>query len=329
MGLGPIGQGIARLVLETEGLKLVGAADVSKDKAGKDLGVVLGLPKKLRVKVAGDLGRFLRKSRADVAILSTSSSLREVKPLVAAVVQRGMNVVTTCEELVFPAPARQSAFRELERLARAKRVSVLGAGVNPGFAMDKLVLTLATACLEITHVRVRRVVDAGRRRLALQKKIGAGLTVEEFRAQVAAGALKHHGLPESAAMVADALGWRLEQMEETIDPVLATQPLRSETAELPAGRVAGIRQRLRALVQGEERLCLELEMYVGAPEPVDTVSIRGLPDLTLTIPGGIHGDLATAAIVVNCIPALLEAKPGLRTARDIPMSYFPGLLSLG
>ncbi len=182
VGLGPIGQGIAKLVLGTEGLQVVGATDPSPQHAGKDLGVVLGLPRKLRIKVAGDPARFVRKSRADLAILCTGSSLKDVKPQIAALVQRGMNVVTHLRGAEpSPPPANQSHFRELDRLAQRKKVIVLGTGVNPGYAMDTLALVLTAPCARVKRIAVTRVVDAGSRRLPLQRKVGAGLNLSQFR----------------------------------------------------------------------------------------------------------------------------------------------------
>lgn len=326
-GVGPIGAGIVRLLLEKPAFQVVGAVDIDPAKVGKDLGEVVGVERRLGVEVASRLERWPRAG-ADVVVHSTTSYLSKVADELMQCLHAGLHVISTCEELAYPFRNHAALAEQLDRCARQHDVALLGTGVNPGFAMDKLVLTLATACLRVNQVRVRRVVDAGQRRLPLQKKVGAGLTVEEFHTRVAAGSLKHHGLPESAAMLADSLGLPVDTMEETIEPVIAGETLRSEGLEIPAGRALGVRQVLRGLAQKQEILSLELEMYVGARDPVDTIVLRGVPDLRLSIPGGIHGDLATAAIVVNCIPALLAAQPGLRTARDIPMSYFPGLLSL-
>src|SRR5687768_5299622 len=197
VGLGPIGQTIARLTLETEGLQVVGAADLSPSLGGKDLGAVLGLPRPVRVKVASDPARFLRKTRADVAVLSTSSSLKAVKPQIAALIQRGMNVVTTCEELAFPTPEHVAIFRELDRLAQKKKVSVLATGVNPGYAMDALALMLTGPCSRVNRIFVTRVVDARTRRLPLQRKVGAGLNLAQFRRAITEGTVRHVGLVES------------------------------------------------------------------------------------------------------------------------------------
>lgn len=320
-GLGPIGQGIARLVLQTEGLKLVGAADVAADKAGKDLGVVLGLPKKLRIKVEGDTARLLRRTKADVAILSTSSSLRDIRHQLTALIQKGMNVVSTCEELAFPTPARQPAFRDLDRLARAKKVSVLATGVNPGYAMDALALMLTAPCARVERVAVTRVVDAATRRLPLQRKVGAGLNINQFRRAITEGTVRHVGLLESAHMIAAALGWKLDRVEETLEPAIAPRDLDTEYLRIPAGAASGIKQYARGYRNGDLVISLDLQMYVGAESPRDHILIEGLPPIDMTIAGGVAGDVATAALVVNSIPRVMAARPGMLTMRDIPLVH--------
>ena len=309
------------MALETAGLKVVGAADLSADKAGKDLGTVLGLPRKLRIKVQGDVGRLLRKTRADVAVLSTTSSLRDVKGQVAALVKKGLNVVATCEELSFPTPAHQSAFRELDKAARKKKVSVLGTGVNPGFAMDALALMLTAPCARVNRVSVTRVVDAATRRLPLQRKVGAGLNLNQFRRAQTEGSVRHVGLPESIHMIATALGWKLDRVEETLEPAIAPRDLDTAYLRIPAGAAAGIRQSARGYRKGEAVISLDLQMYVGAESPRDHVLIDGVPPVDMTIAGGVAGDVATAAIVVNCIPKLLAARTGVVTMRDLPLLH--------
>jgi hypothetical protein len=167
-----------------------------------------------------------------------------------------------------------------------------------------------------------RIVNASHRRLPLQKKIGAGMTVEEFRAQVAAGIIKHHGLPESVAMVSDGLGLAIDEITEMIDPVVATERITTEFFSVEAGQAAGVHQIARGLAGGKEKIYMELRMYVGAKESSDTIELTGHPAMSLTIPGGTHGDIATAAVVVNAIPPILDAPAGLRTSRDLSMGFF-------
>ena len=327
-GLGPIGQGVARLLLGTEGLQVVGATDVSPSLAGQDLGVILGLPKKLRIKVERDPARLLRKTKADVAVLCTASSIRDIKPQVAAFLKRGLNVVSTCEELAFPVPRNASAFRELDKLARRRKVRVLGTGVNPGYAMDALALMLTAPCARVNRVSVTRVVDAGARRLPLQRKIGAGLNLNQFRRALTEGTVRHVGLVESVHMIAAGLGWRLQRVDESVEPAIAPRDLDTEYLRVPAGAVAGIHQSARGYRDGELAIGLDLQMYVGAESPRDHVLVDGDPPIDATIAGGVAGDVATAAMVVNVIPKVLASPPGVLTMKDLPLVHRFNILEL-
>ena len=327
-GLGPIGQGVARLLLGTEGLQVVGATDVSPSLAGQDLGVILGLPKKLRIKVERDPARLLRKTKADVAVLCTASSIRDIKPQVAAFLKRGLNVVSTCEELAFPVPRNASAFRELDKLARRRKVRVLGTGVNPGYAMDALALMLTAPCARVNRVSVTRVVDAGARRLPLQRKIGAGLNLNQFRRALTEGTVRHVGLLESVHMIAAGLGWKLQRVDENVEPAIAPRDLDTEYLRVPAGAAAGIHQSARGYRDGELAISLDLQMYVGAESPRDHVLVDGDPPIDATIAGGVAGDVATAAMVVNVIPKILASPPGVLTMKDLPLVHRFNILEL-
>jgi len=299
----------------------VGGTDLSADQAGKDLGLVLGLGRKLRIKVDGNPDKFIRKTRADVAVLCTSSSLKTIKPQVLGLIQRGMHVVTTCEELAFPVPEHQAAWRDIDKAAAAKKVSVLSTGVNPGYAMDALALMLTAPCAEVTRVSVTRVVDARTRRLPLQRKVGAGLNLNQFRRAMTEGTVRHVGLPQSVHMIASALGWKLDRVDETLEPAIAPRDLDTEYLRIPAGMAAGIKQSARGYRNGELAITLDLQMYVGAEQPRDHVLIDGVPPIDMTIAGGVAGDSATAAITVNCIPKVMAARPGLLTMHDLPLVH--------
>ena len=321
VGLGPVGQSVARAVLQMPALKLVAATDPSPLHAGKDLGAVLSLPRKLKVKVEGEPERFFKKVRADVAFVCTSSLLKDVKGPIAALLSRRVNVLTTCEELAWPVPARAAAFRELDRLAKRKKVSVLATGVNPGFAMDSLALALTAPCARVRRVSVTRVVDAAARKLPLQRRVGAGLNLGQFRRAVTEGTVRHVGLVESAQMIADALGWKLERVDETIEPAIAPRDLDTEYLRIPAGAAAGIRQAVRAYRGGELAVSLDLQVYVGAESPRDHVLVDGDPPVDATIAGGVNGEVAAAAVLLNSLPRLLAAPAGLLTVKDIPLVH--------
>jgi hypothetical protein len=322
-GVGPIGASIVRLMRQKASLEIVGAIDIDPLKAGRDLGEVAGVPNApWGVVISTDAAAVLEKP-VDIVVHSTSSYLPSVMDQLLTCLSAGCCIVSTCEELAYPYRKHPDLSAKLDAAAKDEGVALVGTGVNPGFVMDKLVLTLSAVSQSVEWARALRVVDASKRRLPLQRKIGAGMTLEEFREQVAAGVIKHHGLPESVAMVADGLGFALDDISETIEPVIAAEPVKTEFLDVATGQVAGVHQIARGTSGGIEKIYMELKMYVGAKQPADTIELKGEPHLSLTIPGGTHGDVATAAVVVNAIPAVLAATSGLRTARDLPLGFFP------
>lgn len=322
-GIGPIGAAIVRLMREKQALEIVAAIDKDPTKAGKDLGEVVGAPDApWGVTISADAEKVLKQD-ADVVVHSTASYLTSVADQLAACLDAGLSIVSTCEELAYPFRKYPELSAKLDAAAKESGAALIGTGVNPGFVMDKLVLTLAAVSQRVESVKATRIVDASQRRLPLQKKIGAGMSVDEFNQQVGAGIIKHHGLPESVAMVADGLGLEVDNINELIQPVIAENVVKTEFLEVQPGQVAGVHQIARGSGGGRESIYMELKMYVGARESSDTVELTGQPNIRLTIPGGTHGDIATAAVVVNCIPAILDAPAGLRTSRDLPMCFFP------
>lgn len=322
MGLGPIGQRLVQYLAERPYLQLVGALDIDPAKQGQDAGLLAGT-RALGVAVSGD-GAEVLATAADAVILTTGSSLVRIMPQLESCVAAGKAVVSTCEELAYPFADHPAAAERLDRLARDRGVAVLGTGVNPGFLMDALPIFLSSACQQVRSVEVQRHQDAAIRRLPFQRKIGAGLSPDEFAAQFAQGHIRHVGFAQSIRLIARSFGWTLDEVSESVEPVVATQATASAFVEVAAGQCAGLRQIGKGLARGETLVTLELEAYLGHPHPRDTVVVHGQPTLRSTIEGGVDGDIATCAMVINALPALLQAQPGLRTMADIPLSHWQG-----
>lgn len=323
-GVGVIGSGAVKAMMQRPGVEVVGAVDTDDRKIGRDLGQVIGLACVLGIKVQRDLKDAIPPGGADIVLHSTLPSLAEAQKEIIPAVEAGLPVISACEELSYPFHTNAELAAKIDATARKNKVVVLSAGVNPGFAMDKLVLVLASACQQVQKVRVLRVVDASRRRLHLQKKVGVGLTLEQFSRELDLGTVRHYGMTESTWMIADQLGIPVDRVEEAVAPIVAEIPMKSQYFSVKAGQVKGIKQVALGFKENEENIRLELEMYLGAAESLDSVKITGMPSLEMKIPGGIHGDIATAAILVNSIPVAFKLEPGLRTVVDQPMSFWPG-----
>ena len=324
-GLGPIGAAIVKQVAVRPGFKIVGAVDIDPAKVGRDVGDVVGLSKRIGAKVSADGAKALKAAKPDVVMLCTSSSIKTVLPQIETILKAKVPIVSTTEELSYPGYTHIRQARLIHGLAKKAKVAVLGTGVNPGFAMDALPIALSAVCERVDRVVVQRVQDARIRRLPFQQKIGAGLTTEQFQKKVDDGSVRHVGLTESIAMIADAMGWTLDRITDEIQPKLATVTISSEYLAVDPGYVAGIIQDGIGYRKNEPVIKLHMEAYLGSPETFDSVDIEGSPNLSMKITGGIHGDVATASIAVNSIPKVLQASPGLHTMRDLPLpSFFSG-----
>jgi hypothetical protein len=320
-GVGAVGSLIAKFLLEKEGLEIVGAVDTAKDKAGKDLGEVLGISKKLGINVTDDPDKLLRETKPDVAVHATSSFLKETYPQIATIVKNGVNVVSTCEELSYPYATDPELAKDLDMLAKKHDVTVLGTGINPGFLMDTLVITLTAPCQRIEKIEAKRVMNAATRRLPFQKKIGAGLTLEEFKDKIEHKHITGHvGLEQSIRMIADALAWKLDRIiVEPVEPVVAKKAAESKDIKVKVGNAAGLRQKAKGIMNQREVITLDFQAYIGAEEEFDSVTIRGIPNVNQKIQPCVHGDIGTIAMVVNAIPKVINAQAGLLTMKDMPV----------
>jgi 4-hydroxy-tetrahydrodipicolinate reductase len=321
-GLGEIGQRIARLTVAQRGLHVVGAIDRDPDKIEHDLGELLGLEKSLDIPISGDARMVLAQTTPDVVIHATASFFHDVYSQISDCVRARANVISTCEELVYPFARNAVPAAELGRLAQLSGVTVLGAGVNPGFIMDLLPLLLTAPCVDIRRIQVTRVVDATNRRVALQQRIGAGMAPTRFHHHVERGEVRHVGLNESIHMLADGLGWRLDRVTEQIDPIVADEWLRTPYLTVAPGQIAGVRQVARGWLHGREALTLIWQTAIGMRDTHDAIRIDATPPIDLLLRGGLHGDEAAAALILHAIPRVLAAPHGLLTVLDLPPVHY-------
>jgi 4-hydroxy-tetrahydrodipicolinate reductase len=252
----------------------------------------------------------------DVVIQCTGSRLTAVAPQIQEALEWGASVVSTCEELSFPWRFHAELANEIDNMARSRHATVLATGINPGFAMDALPVFMSAVTDSIAAVRVRRVVDTAKRREALQRKTGAGISREEFEAGVEAGSIGHAGLRESVAMIANGLDLEVDAITVARDPIVAEYEVDTVRPRIPIGSVSGIREIATGWAAGRPIIVLDLQMYAGAPMDEDELQIASDPPIQV-LTRGIRGDTATAAIVANLIPELSQLPPGLHTMLDL------------
>ena len=321
MGLGPLGVKIVNLANERKGVKVTCAIDSNPQLVGQDLGVVCG-GKPCGIKIVASIKELNRKD-FDVVILSTVSDMRRIAPQIEDIVALGVPIVSTCEELSCPWHTSPRIAARIDRAAKTANVAVLGTGVNPGFLMDFLPVALTGVSQSVEKIKVSRIQNAEFRRIPFQQKIGAGLSLEEFEKKRLAGTLRHVGLTESMYMVASRLGWKLESTADELSPIVADREINTAAISIKPGFAAGVQQIGRGFVNGEEKITMVFRAAIGEPDPCDRVEITGNPNIDSKIIGGVNGDIATCAIVINAVRQIINCQPGLQTMTDIPViSYF-------
>lgn len=316
VGLGWVGQEVARAALEDARVTLVGIADTDPMKAGRDLGELIG-EGRLGLPIDASVAGMLARTRPEVAVVCTPTDVESVASALEACVASGAHVITTCENLADPELARAQLRPDFDLRARTAGVVVLPTGVNPGFAMDRLPVTLAQATRNVRRIRVARVVDGSQRRAQLLQKVGVGLTPHGFGEAIRRGDVGHVGLAASVRLIARGLGFSLDKTAEVFTPLLAPSPTTSVVGAVPSGRVRGIHQIARGYRQAREVITLELTIAVDEPNPRDTIDIVGEPPIHFE--GELPGDQCTVAAVLSAISVVVSMAPGLRTVLDLPV----------
>lgn len=327
IGIGPLGRRMVQFAHMRNSLRIIGAVDTNPKIAGRALGSVCDV-RGLEIPIAPSLEAALGEQSAQVAIVTTVSSLAALEPLIATLARAGLHTISTCEELLYPWNTQPRVAERLDKLCKERGAVCLGTGVNPGYLMDFLPTVLTGVCQSVRAVRVTRVQDASIRRIPFQQKIGAGLTPDEFEKKRQEGTLRHVGLSESIDFLANRLGWRLDRNTESLEPVIAEQDVRTGYRPIAKGMARGVHQVGRGFVGDIEVITLTFHAAVGEPEAYDEVEVEGDPPIRSRIQGGVNGDIATCAVTLNAIRSVLSAKPGLRTMGDIaPISWSDSLPS--
>lgn len=319
-GLGPIGIESLKLAAEQTWLEVIGGIDIDPAKVGQTLAGLTGMPALGGATVYPSLDAlFAAVGAPDIVLHTAGSSATAAFAQMKPALERGISVASTCEELIFPAWKTPDLAKQFDALCRRTGARIAATGVNPGFVMEVLPICLTGVSREVTSIYVERVVDASTRRQPLQAKIGSGQNPDDFRRKFAANQAGHAGFQQSVALLAHALGWSLDEIRETCEPVVATSRVLTKYFDVAPGQSLGLHQKCIGFVSGESRIQLDLQMYLDAPLPHDAIVIKGRPELNLVLNGGVAGDDATVAALINIVPRLLAAAPGVRLMTELAL----------
>lgn len=326
VGFGPMGQLVTKLLLKRKNINLLAVVDIAEELQGKDVKGFLRNEFKTNLKVIADLKDILKSNKVDVVIIATSSFFEKISPMILEVVNAGTNVISLCEQLSYPLVFHPKLSEKVDLEAKKNDVTVVGTGINPGYLMDLLPIVLTAPCETVEKIHVTRMMNSSHRRKPFQRKIGTGLTTEEFKQKIEEKEITGHvGLEESMQMINAALGLDCDEIIElSPEPKITDKEIQGPDGKVPGGFVCGLHSRGIAKKKGKEMIILDFIAYAGDHEEYDSVEIEGIPGIHQTIKGGVHGDVGTASMVVNLIPKVVKANPGLLTMKDLPVPCFTG-----
>ncbi len=324
-GTGAMGQGLLHYILDRPAdLRLVGAIVTNPAKESMTVGELIGRP--CDVRMTRDANAVLAR-RPDVVCVCTQSFLHEISDQVESSVRAGANVISIAEKLAYPWASDPVWADRFDALAREYGVTILGTGINPGFVLDALIVMWSSLCLRIDRIEAERINDLSPFGPTVMRTQGVGASVEEFEAGVANGTIVGHiGFPESIHLIARAIGWTIDRIEETREPIVTTVERSTPHITVKPGYVAGCKQIGRGYEGDELRIELvhpqQIRPELEGVRTQDRIRIIGDPTITMATDPEVPGGKGTYASTGNYIPLVQAAPPGLLTVVDLPIPRF-------
>jgi hypothetical protein len=324
LGSGQMGSGMIKLLLEKEGVHLVGVYGRRAERSGSDVGEAVGLGRSIGVPLSGDLPKLLQETRPHVALQATCSKVVQAVEEIMALLNHGANVVSIAEEMSYPAYESPRAAEEIHALALEKGLTVVGTGINPGFVLDLLVIALTGVCFRVDSVTAKRINDLSPYGPSVLTTQGVGITPEAFQKGVKDGSVVgHYGFNESISMISKALGWKIDRIEQTREPIVSRVKRETPFVKIEPGLTAGCTHTATAYMGDRSVIHLihpqQVHPQLEDVETGDTIEIKGNPDVSFSGSPEIPGGIGTIALAVNMIPQVINGAPGLKTMAELPV----------
>lgn len=326
-GCGKMSVYTMRYVIDNGG-EIVGAVDINPNVIGKDIGDIMGTDKKgVVVENVANAEQMLMTLKPDCVIVTTMSLLADVEDALMLCAKCGVNAITTCEEAFYPMNSNPTLTTKIDQLAKENNCTITGSGYQDAF-WGNLITTLVGASHNITKIKGSSSYNVEDYGIALAKAHGAGLTKEEFDAQVASadeisdeerqkviesGAYAPSYMWNVNGWLCDKLGLTVISQRQKCVPQFNDYDIESSTLGMTV--TVGMATGMSAVVTTEtkEGITLETEcigkVYNKDEFDRNAWTVYGEPDTTLVIekPDTVR---LTCATVVNRIPDVIKAEPG-------------------
>ena len=323
-GFGAMGRGMAEMLVLKQGVDIVGVCDLNPSLVGKDVFEVLNVKKDQSVKITNNIDDLLKKTKADLCLIATDSFVKSTHEKIIKVLSHGINVISTAEEMAFPMANEPKLALEMDAVAKAHHVTVLGTGINPGFIMDLLVVALSGTMKTVDFIEAKRVNSLSPFGPAVMHEQGVGISMEEYNQRNQDGSLAGHvGFKESVSMIASAIGVKLDDFKQQMKPIVTSIDRKSPYGEAKKGCLAGINMTGQGYVKDSVFINMihpqQIEPEMEGTHTGDYITLKGVPNINMSITPEIDGGIGTIAMCVNMIPHVINARPGLKTMIDLPV----------
>jgi 2,4-diaminopentanoate dehydrogenase len=322
VGYGSLGAAVVRAAATDPRVEVVGVLEIDEALIGTRVG---GTADIAGVPVVGSLADLPARdglpALPDVAVHATESRPERIVDHLVSFLDAGIDVITAAEGLFDPWLRHPVEAARLDAAARRSGATFTGTGINPGFILDQLALDLAAATTDVRSIRMTRTVATTETGPGDVEHVGFGLSVPEFERRIAEGSVEGHiGTPESFVQIAERLGLEIDRVEETWEPILRDTAVHTKIGEIPAGHVAGIVQTATALRGDIPVLTARMRFVYGDSDEQqsDTIEIDGQHPMSLTIAPAVVSVVGAAQVIVNAIPLVHDAAPGIVSSLDLP-----------
>jgi 4-hydroxy-tetrahydrodipicolinate reductase len=328
VGIGEMGGQAVKMILEKRKLKLVGAIGHRKG-VGEDLGKMIGLDRDLGIIISADAEKIYKTIEADIVLHFAASTLQDAYYQIKGALETGKNVITIAEEASFPWLTGKQIADEIDKIAKEKRVTFVGTGINPGFIFDYLPIVMTSALKEVNKIHIQRVTDFAKYGTTVWKHLGVGRTLESFKEGLAYGDIMLHvGLEQTVNILAKALGWDLDDFQETREGIISKSQRIAKYGTINPGTICGFKQIGKGFSNGKENITQEIMGIIMPNQEEDgvevgtSIMIDGVPSAKIVIGGELaaEGGYGTVARAVNSIPQVIAAPPGILTVDQLPPS---------
>ena len=325
-GFGAMGSGMAKMILAKQGFDIVGICDNYENYVNHSMFQILNIPNPYDhdVIITKDIDMLLDQTKPDIVLLATDSFTQSAYPKIKQIIEKGINVISTAEEMAYPLANEPELAASMDALAKKHGATILGTGVNPGMMMDLLAICMSGVMNHVKHMEISRINSLSPFGKTVMEEQGVGLSQEAFQQKCDAGEMAGHvGFKESVYMIANAIGVEVSSFKQWMKPIITTFDRKSPHGFAKKGHVCGVEMSAEATLSNGQTIKMyhpqQIEPEMAGIKTGDYIKIDGQPAINLANVPEVEGGLGTISICVNMIPHVINASPGLKTMIDLPV----------